>query len=117
MVAIFGLIGGNNLSDVAAIGSRLGHHGNEEVIWSPTPQVSLGWRLPSSAGGISSPPSIPLAFAGSILNRQELADLIGRASDGDSHDADAKLLWEVYLKFGVDGFAEINGQFALALLS
>ena len=56
-------------------------------------------------------------FAGSILNREELARLIGRSSTGNGYDDDVKLLWEIYLKFGVDGFAEINGQFALALFN
>ena len=116
MVAIFGMTGRSDASAMAGIGQRLRHHGEEEAIWSPGPQATLGWRMNGPAAGLSTPPSVPLAFAGSILNRQELEGLIGRTAGGDDLQADARLLWELYLALGLDGFAQINGQFSVALL-
>ena len=113
MVAIFGVVGQTDQLAMQAIGRRLGHHGDNQGIWSPSPGVALGWRSGDPARA-SLP--VPLVFAGSVLNRHELAEFIGRADVGEGDLADARLLWELYLARGIEGFALINGQFALALL-
>jgi asparagine synthase (glutamine-hydrolysing) len=117
MVAIYGIIGGAaERSELEAIGRRLRHHGEHELVWSPAPGVLLGWRSDAAApGDAAGPPRAPLVFAGSILNRQELAASLGRDAGDGSVAADASLLWDLYRAFGADAFARVNGQFAVAL--
>jgi asparagine synthase (glutamine-hydrolysing) len=118
MTAIYGIIGGGleQRSQLEAVGQRLRHHGEHELVWSPAPGVLLGWRSDSAMPGDGAgPPRAPLVFAGSILNRQELAAALGRDAGDGTAAADASLLWDLYRAFGADAFARVNGQFALAL--
>jgi asparagine synthetase B (glutamine-hydrolysing) len=90
MVAIFGLIGACEVSEMAAIGRRLGHHGNAELIWSPDPDATLGLRARAVD---ATSPTVPLVFAGLIYNRIELSQLVQFGTDRWS---DAELLWQLY---------------------
>jgi asparagine synthase (glutamine-hydrolysing) len=110
MVAVFGLFGGGRPADLAVVGGRLAHHGEQEMVWSPRDGATLGQRFSAAD---TTPPRVPLVFAGSIHNQTELAKLAPGDASGRS---DAELLWDLYLTHGVEAFAKVNGQFAVALL-
>jgi asparagine synthase (glutamine-hydrolysing) len=119
--AIYGIIGKadsgkTDRAEAEGIGRRLAHRGTYEIVWSPAPNVWLGWRLQSPPPVNVRPPAVPLIFSGAITNRQELATLIGRGATEASAVADAELLGAVYHALGPETFARINGQFAIALL-
>lgn len=93
------------------MGARLAHRGAQGREWSPAARVLLGHR---SRSEIADPPGF-VTFDGVLDNRDELHALLGmRASDGAAPFAGV-LAWELYRKFGVDGFSRLSGQFALAL--
>jgi asparagine synthase (glutamine-hydrolysing) len=116
MEAIFGTLGDFEVDDMQAMDRRLQHRGEYTVIWSPEPGALLGWR--SNLQGTANPrtPGAPIAFAGSILNRPELASLVGRGEHSRGEPSDAELVWGLYQAFGPGALTRINGQFALALL-
>ena len=109
MVAVFGLIGTGELAELVAIGRRLGHHGHQELVWSPHRDVILGQRTSAAE---STPPRVPVVFAGFIRNRAELTKL---APSPARWRSDADLLWDLYGAYGVEAFAHVNGQFAVVL--
>jgi asparagine synthase (glutamine-hydrolysing) len=116
MTAIFGTLGDFEPAHMQAMDRRVQDRGQYTQIWSPGPKALLGWR--SNSRGIANPrtPCVPLVFAGSILNRCELASMVRGAEQPGRNSTDAELVWKLYLAFGPEGFAHINGQFALALL-
>lgn len=108
--AIFGTWGSFDGAAIQAMSQRLQHRGRYDAIRPAAPTATFGWR-----GALGKTlPSAPLVCACSLLNRDELAALAG-LSDAPELD-DAELLWELYRARGPQGFAHINGQFALALL-
>ncbi len=112
MTAIWGSLGTTDGWNVEELGRCLRHRGTHESSWAPAPHVRFAWRRDEGASA-SVIPQVPLMFTGSITNRSELAQRLGR----DSKDVacDAGLLWELYCTHGSRAFGLVNGQFAIAL--
>ena len=115
IAALFGLVGEDQPGVMAAMSQRLAHWGSTATIWSPAPGIRLGRRGRLSPWRGRAATALPVAFAGTILNRNELWEAVGECRDADGVDPDGWLLWNLYRARGVDGFALINGPFAVAL--
>lgn len=113
--AIYGLYGQSQHAEVATLGRCLAHRASTELIWSPTPPLWLGWRIPERSGADTAALA-PLVFTGALTNRAQLAASLGRPLGVPAPLADASLLWALYERFGVQAFSRISGQFAIALV-
>jgi asparagine synthase (glutamine-hydrolysing) len=111
--AVYGILGPADAEETHAMARRLAHRGAEAAEWSPAPDVRLGVRgspsiVEAQAGGL-------LAFDGAIDNREALARRLGTPPDRIEPSGDAAIAAELWRALGVDGLAQIAGQFALAI--
>jgi len=112
MSGIFGCLGSVRDRDLELMSVSLAHRGASEYSLTRANRIRLACRTNQSAVGGS---EIPLVYAGRILNRTELASLLGRPEPPATHAGDRQLLWDLYCQFGASGFERINGAFAIAL--
>jgi asparagine synthase (glutamine-hydrolysing) len=108
--AIYGIVGPASATELAAMGERLHHRGPVERIWQPAPDVNFGWR---GRAGLSSLDQI--VFTGMLDNVAELGALLGLSIAMLSAIKHRDLVWEIFQRFGLDGFARLDGQFACAI--
>jgi asparagine synthase (glutamine-hydrolysing) len=115
MSAIWGILGTPDGISLGEVGRRLQHRGIRERHWTPAPNVQFVWRQDDGVPASIGPPSVPLMFTGVIGNREELGARLGDLTGDCCARNDAELLWELYRVYGANGFALVNGQFAVAL--
>jgi len=115
MGVIFGIFGEADLSEIQRMSGRLEHRGVESQVCSVAPRVHFGARWAADAGGLVTTRATAVALAGSIDNDASVAALLGRPRAPDGEDDSADLVFDVYQKFGPEGFQYLSGPFALAL--
>jgi asparagine synthase (glutamine-hydrolysing) len=113
MGALYGILGDADVGEVRALGERLVHRGEQVSEWSFGSSLRLGMRtrlawVERLAGG-------PIVFDGAIDNRTDLALQHRRPAPIASPVDDALMLLELYQAAGADAFAQLAGQFALAI--
>lgn len=113
--AIYGIFGEGDIEEVRSMGRRLGHRGSAGTEWSVDPMIHFGQRARGHHAAAFVPPAHPIAFAGFLNNQDELASLIERRQADGPGDTEASLVFEIFRKFGPNGFRYINGQFAVAI--
>ena len=111
MSAVYGIFGAADPPELTAIGDRLPHRGSIRHEWSPCPDVHFGQRLKGNTGD---PPAF-IVFDGALDNAIELIRLLGIAQSAAEAIPDRALAWQLYQRYGLDGFGYLRGQFALAL--
>ena len=110
MGALYGILGDAGSEEIRAIGERLVHRGNGVCEWSVGPLLRLGMR--SSAGALDRLAGGAITYDGVIDNRDELAE---EHSRGSSPMDDAATVLELFHRQGIEAFARIAGQFAVAI--
>ncbi len=115
MAAICGIWGAARSCDLEKVAGRLCHRGGDPLGWVPGAHVEFVWRRDAGAPVVPVASRAPLLFTGAILNRDELAQRVGRRCNDRVLRDDAELLWNLYRMEGSAAFARINGQFAVAL--
>ena len=115
MAAICGIWGAADRCDLEKVAGRLCHRGGDPLGWGPGAHVEFVWRRDAGAPVVPVASRAPLIFTGAILNRDELAQRVGRRGNDRVLRDDAELLWNLYRMDGSAAFARINGQFAVAL--
>jgi asparagine synthase (glutamine-hydrolysing) len=110
MGALYGILGDAGSEEIRAIGERLVHRGNRVCEWSVGPLLRLGMR--SSAGALERLAGGAVTYDGVIDNRDELAEEHRR---GSSPVDDAVTVLELFHRHGIEAFARIAGQFAVAI--
>jgi asparagine synthase (glutamine-hydrolysing) len=111
MGAVYGIVGDADASELDLLGGRLGHRGAVAAQWSPASGVHLGMGGP--AGMTERLKGGPLAFDGTIDNRNELAARLKyRPGARLTPDDDPELLLELFARLGREGLQHIAGQFA-----
>lgn len=114
MGALYGILGDASEAEMTSIGARLSHRGEAGASWSPSASIHLGVR--GSARAVQRQAQGNLAFDGAIDNRRELGRLLGRPRPEElGSDDDAVLLHELVGTLGVEGLAQVAGQFAVAV--
>jgi asparagine synthase (glutamine-hydrolysing) len=114
MGALYGILGDADPGEIRAVGERLAHRGDRVAEWSVGPMLRLGMRTRRGwperlAGG-------PIAFDGFIDNRADLVSTAaGQPRVAASAVDDALLLLDLYQRAGTEAFAQLSGQFALAI--
>ncbi|HKH84535.1 MAG TPA: asparagine synthase-related protein, partial [Gemmatimonadales bacterium] len=96
--------------EIRAIGERLVHRGNRVCEWSVGPLLRFGMR--SSAGALERLTGGAITYDGIIDNRDELTEEHHR---GFSPLDDAATVLELFHRDGIEAFARIAGQFAVAI--
>lgn len=96
------------------MGARLSHRGAAGAHWSPAPGVYLGMR-----GGTAEVEALadgPFVFDGTVDNRRQLAERLGRPPGSTpSPSDDGPLLLELLHSLGPDGLQLVAGQMAVGL--
>jgi asparagine synthase (glutamine-hydrolysing) len=110
MGALYGILGDAGSEEIRAIGERLVHRGNRVCEWSVGPLLRLGMR--SSVGALERLAGGAVTYDGVIDNRDELAEEHRR---GSSPVDDAVTVLELFYRHGIEAFARIAGQFAVAI--
>lgn len=111
MSAIYGIVGESDPSELTAMGDRMGHRGMLKREWSPAPSVRCGQRLTdfeSTADG-------SIVFDGMLDNAPELVACLDLDRASDQEIPHGRIAWELYHRYGRDGFGRLSGQFAIAL--
>lgn len=114
MGALYGMLGDADPREVRSIGDRLLHRGDRVSEWSVGPLLRLGMRTrhveaDRLAGG-------PIVFDGAIDNRSDLAIQYGGSGASIASPVDDALLaLSRFNREGTDAFAQLAGQFALAI--
>lgn len=115
MSGIYGIIGEASSAELHAMGARLAHRGAHGKEWSISSTVHFGERVEATDTRNLVPSDYPIAFDGFVDNRNQLAELVGRNLADAEYQTEADLVYEIVRKFGLDGLAHLNGQFALAI--
>src|SRR5215218_7073126 len=110
MGALYGILGDAGSEEIRAIGERLVHRGDHVCEWSVGPLLRFGMR--SSVGALERLAGGPITFDGVIDNRREVSEEHRR---GSSPLDDAATVLELFHRDGVEAFARIAGQFAVAI--
>src|SRR5215207_7289550 len=110
MGALYGILGDAGSEEIRAIGERLVHRGNRVCEWSVGPLLRFGMR--SSAGALERLTGGAITYDGIIDNRDELTEEHHR---GFSPLDDAATVLELFHRDGIEAFARIAGQFAVAI--
>jgi asparagine synthase (glutamine-hydrolysing) len=111
MGALYGILGEADAAEIRAIGQRLLHRGAQVSEWQVTSSLRLGMR--TRHPGIERLAEGPIAFDGSVDNRQELARKPGKAAASPVDDA--LLILDLFQRGGEEAFDRIAGIFAVAL--
>ena len=114
MGAIFGILGDSDVAELERMGERLSHRGAATLVWSPSARLRFGKRGVDAGSGQENCTG-PISFFGVVDNRAAIARRLGRRDDALTPADDAQLVYEVYCKWGPEGFALLSGQFALAI--
>lgn len=114
MGALYGILGDADVGEVRSIGERLAHRGDHVSEWSVGPLLRLGMR--AQLGEMGRLAGGPIVFDGAIDNRADLHTTPGgqRAATASPVD-DALLALNLFHREGTGGFAQLAGQFALAI--
>ena len=114
MAGIYGILGGADAAELAAMGERLRHRGATARIWSPAPDLHLGLRS-SSESSLDRAVENDVLFDGLLDNTNALLELLGISAGERGRPCDASIVRHVFERFGINGFAHLAGHFALAL--
>lgn len=111
MGALYGILGEADAGEVRSIGERLLHRGDRVSEWSVGPLLRLG--MCTRIVGVARLAGGPIVFDGAIDNRPDRLAHPGVpiASPVD----DALLALNLFHREGTDAFAQLAGQFALAI--
>lgn len=112
MSGVFGCLGSVSEQTFDQMRANLLHRGAAECSVTRAGGIRLACRTNEFVASAS---EIPLVYSGRIVNRAELAGLLGSAVPPATHAADRQLLWNLYCQFGTRGFERINGTFAIAI--
>jgi asparagine synthase (glutamine-hydrolysing) len=111
MAGVFGLLGAAEPQSLQAMACRLAHRGSAIDIREVAQGVSLGCVADYAAPGIAEHEHWTLAADLTLYNEAELRTKLGLRASNDAEG----LVLAAYGRFGADGLALINGDFALAL--
>lgn len=115
MAGLYGLIGDADRQLLSAMGSRLAHRGGTTGEWEAQPRVLLGERVHAGAIGRLATGSLAMVADAEIYNAAELREKI-RARGRPFHtERDEEVILQGYAEFGPDIFAQVVGDFAVAL--
>ena len=115
MAAIYGIHGHTDLAQLRAMGERIRHRGTQGGEWSLSDRVHFGFRIHAPNQGPYRAADVPILFDGFLDNRNELDMLLGRQPGCNGADQDASTVFELFRKFGPDGFQYLSGHFAAVI--
>ena len=115
MAGIYGILGGTEPGELAAMRERLQHRGTAVREWSPRADMHLGLRSSDGESAMDAAVENEVLFDGFLDNAEALLDLLGVPARHGKRPHDASIVRGVFEKFGADGFGYVAGHFALVL--
>jgi len=115
MGAIFGILGDGTLDELHQMAARLQHRGDATTVWTAAPRVHLGKVWAATRGETAAPQDLPLVFDGIIDNGPTITAILGASAEAKEPLGAERLVLELCRHLGMEGLAQLSGQFGLAL--